>query len=298
MTTKGGIEREGLSVNLENLHLRSTAESLLQNSTPLLTPDLSLIADWAQTLPPFPQDQQPIIILDLDDTVWPHVKHLVKAISKASNVPIDMDYYREIGHTRKIPEWQTEKISIIHDQILLNEHPDYLPMVNLAYQDALNTITALKQLNCRLVYLTSRPLETYDLTLKTLALNSLPYAQTKIPPNALQDLTPRADHLYCSPFNVPSGTQYKQTVLNRWLINLDQQDWQNPLIIIDDLLKPFQAIIDQKTVYGISLAGDVNSHARPYLNEVRFPSWSKISQHLFTILSQHQTANQAVIGLD
>ena len=286
MTTKEA-EKEGLSVNLENLHLRSTAESLLQNSTPLLIPDLSLTAEFTQTLPPFPQDQQPIIILDLDDTVWRHVKHLVKAISEASNVPIDMDYYREIGHTRKIPEWQTPEISAIHDQILLNQHSDYLPSVNLAYQDALNTITALKQLNCRLVYLTSRPLETYDLTLKTLALNSLPYAQIKTPPDALQDSTPQADHLYCSPFNTPSGTEYKQTVVNRWLINLDQQGWQGPLIIVDDLLKPFQNIIDQKTIYGISLAGDVNFHAEPYLNETRFPSWPEISQHLFTILSQH-----------
>lgn len=289
---------KNLPIYPDNLHLRSTAESLLLSPTPLLTPDLALLNNWTQSLSPFEKGQQPIIILDLDDTVWPHVEHLVKALSEASEIPIDMDYYRSIGHTRKIPEWQTSEINTIHDQILLNTHPEYLPLVNLAHQDALDLITALKALNCRLVYLTARTQETYNLTLKTLALNSLPHADSIEPTNALMDSTPQSDHLYCSPFDLPSGTQYKRTVVDRWLINLRQQNWQGPLIIIDDLLKPFRNIIDQETVFGISLEGNVNHHTQTYPNEDRLQSWTEISNYLFTILSQHQDANQTVIGLD
>ena len=292
------VIHENLPVYPDNLHLRSTAESLLHRSTPLLTPNPSLLNNWRRSLSSFPEGQQPIIILDLDDTVWPHTKHLVKAISEASEIPIDMDYFHSIGHTRKIPEWQTPEITSLHDQILLGDHPEHLPFVNLAYQEALDTITALDQLNCHLTYLTSRPNQLHNLTLKTMALSSLPHANSQEPLNALQDSTPQPDHLYCSPFNLPSGTQYKQTVVNRWLINLRQQNQQGPLIIIDDLLKPFQEIIDQKTVFGISLQGDLNYHTKPYQNEDRLQSWDQISKYLFTILSLHQDTNQAVIGLD
>ena len=275
----------------DSLHLRSVAESLLKQPFPLLTPDSTLAETWAKTLTPFSQDQQPIIILDLDDSLWPHVKHLVKAISSASNTPITMDHFRSIGHTRKIPEWQTPEISNIHDAILSNRHPKYLPYVNFAYQNALNTIAALKQLNCHLAYLTSRPLETYDLTLKTLKLNSLPHIQPQSLPDALSDPTPQPDHLYCTPFHLPSGTQYKRAAVDRWLINLYQTGSKKLMVIIDDLLKPFRDIIDKQTIYGISLANDLNHHTQPYDHEIRCNNWIEINQYLYDILYQHQTSN-------
>ncbi len=288
------VNLKHLPIIQDNLHLRPYAESLLERTTPFIKPEPLGVRDFEETLKPFPDQHQPVVILDLDDTVWPHVKHLVKAISKASNTPISMDYFRSIGHTRKIPTWQTPEITTLHNQILLNQHSDYLPSVNIANQDALNTITALKNLNCRLVYLTARPLEIYHLTLKTLFQNSLPYHFTPEPPDALNHSTPQPNHLYCSPFNLPSGTKYKQTVISRWLINLNQQDSTKPLIIIDDLLKPFKNFIDQQKVFGFSLKNDLNHHTEPYSNEIRLSSWPEINQHLLPILKKHQ----AVIGLD
>jgi len=284
------------NLNESQLHKRSVAENLLDNPPhfPAIDPETLPIAGLKsfehqgnliypqEILPPA---DQPFIILDLDDTVWPQVKYLIRAISEASGVPVSMEDFRPIGHTRKIPQWQTPEITDIHDQMEIGNHPDFLPHVSHAFPEAILTINALKQMGHQFSYLTSRSPELFSITYKVLQLNQLPVSPMNEPINPLSHSYPHYQLLYNSDKNFPSGTDYKYEVVTQWLQNLKANGWQGQMVVIDDLLKAFQSHIDSENIIGISLNGPLNEHTQPYNKEIRLDSWTQISQ---IIMSLHQ----------
>ena len=88
----------------ERLHLRSVAERLLEDTEypPYVDMQSLPVAGLGQfeetethemVYPTeiLPQNVAPVLVIDLDETVWPHVPHLVEAVSEASGVPVTME---------------------------------------------------------------------------------------------------------------------------------------------------------------------------------------------------------------
>lgn len=291
-------ERQGYEVDA--YHLRSTAVQILQSSKnrdiyldPLSLPIAGCrsvscgsaypsLEDVPQEVLPF--SHTPIILLDLDETVWPHAPYLVKAVGEASGKPITMDRFRQYGHTRKIPEWNDESTMAIHDKILYGDHEIYYPFINPAYISAIQTITALERMGHLFAYVTSRPKELFESTKRAIQWNNLPLRTDVHTEDLLLDSIPITGSLYCTQ-NLPSlpGISDKSKIATHWLKNLRQQGWKGTMIIIDDLLASYGDVLQQKNVLGVALAGVSNEHLSTQPHEIRLDSWQQIGDLLMDV---------------
>lgn len=291
-------EKHGYEVDV--YHLRSTADQILQSNKnrdiyldPLSLPIAGCrsvshgsaypsLDEVPRELLPF--SHTPIILIDLDETVWPHAQYLVKAVGEASGKPITMERFRQYGHTRKIPEWNDEETMAIHDKILHGSHEVYYPFINPAYIPAIQAITAVERMGHTFAYVTSRPTELFNSTKRAIQWNNLPLGTDVHTEDLLFDPMPVSGSLYCTQ-NLPDlpGISDKSTIANRWLRNLRQGGWKGRMIIIDDLLSSYGDVLKQENVLGVALSGVSNEHISTQPHEIRLDSWQQIGDLLMDV---------------
>ncbi len=281
------------------MHLRITAEEIL-NSDQVLSRDidpwsrpiagLKLITPEGNHTKSFtpmeilPDAVRPIIIFDLDDTVWEHIRHVVSAVSDATNIPITWEEFKQFGHTRKIPVWNDSPGAMaIHDQIQRGEHPDFFPFVNRAWPKAVETLEAVRLMGHDFSFLTARSPKLFDATLRVMKWNAIVHDHEQDPVDARSDEIPRKGILYCAYSELSDVHRYKFDVVKQWVSNVQGAGRNGPIVIIDDLLRPFQTLVESGEVVGISLAGPLNQHMPPYPNERRVASWQEIGEILMDI---------------
>lgn len=296
------VETEYIRPPEEGLHLRSVADSILKSGElisrhfdPRTLPitGLRIVTPQVNTQEPFTpkevlsEEYRPVIIYDLDDSIWPHVVHVVRAIGEASGLPITMEEFRLYGHTRKVPQWaDNPEITKIQDDIQFDKHPIYFPFVNRAWTEAVATIQANELMGHNFSFLTARQPALFETTLKVMRWNGIPHNNQSVNIDALTaHPTPQDKQLYCAQsLNDVNG--YKLAVVKQWLTQLRSSGWKGTMIVIDDLLKPFQSLVESQQVLGISLHGDLNANFPPYNGEDREVSWEGISQKLMEVHRQ------------
>jgi hypothetical protein len=231
------------------------------------------------------EDYRPVIIVDLDETCWPHAVDYLKTISYASGVPATEKDLLDYGFSTNIPQLKVPEVMAIHYQIQKNEHPLVNPFVNKAHQGAVETMHALYKMGATCSYFTSRLFHLHPVTRRTLEWNGLPYNADMEVVDPLTHREPLHGYLYCTPPN--SVSEYKKVVLNQWRKNLKEDGWKGSMILIDDTPKDFKVEIESGEIISISLKGPLNVKKYPYINEFRVDSWDEIA----TILgAYHQEA--------
>lgn len=301
------VESDNTRISDSKLHLRTTAESILNSGAivprfydPYSLPiaGLRVITHETGTQELFtpreviPEEYRPIVIFDLDDSVWPHVVHVVRAISEASGLPIAMEEFRHYGHTRKVPLWANDTaIPKIQDEIQFGKHPIYFPFVNPAWPEAVATIQANDRMGHTFCYLTARQPELFETTVKVMRWNGMPHNHQSTNTDALTMCpVPQDKELYCvHGLNDVNG--YKLAVVKQWLSQLRTIGWKGTMVVVDDLLKPFQSLVESREILGISLHGDLNANFPPYDGEIREGSWNGISQRLMEVHKQAVAAD-------
>lgn len=293
------VETENIKSPEEGLHLRSIAESILSSGEIIprfFDPRILQIAglrvvtpqtDTQEPLTPreiLPEEYRPVVIYDLDDSVWPHVVHVVRAVSEASGIPITMEEFRRYGHTRKVPQWANNPgIIKIQDDIQFDKHPVYFPFVNQAWPEAVATIQANDFMGHNFCFLTARQPQLFETTLKVMRWNGIPHNHQSTNVDALTaHPVPQDRQLYCAQ-KLDDVNGYKLAVVQHWLTQLRALGWKGTMVIVDDLLKPFQSLVESGEVLGISLHGDLNANFPPYVGEIRESSWKGIAQRLMEI---------------
>lgn len=303
----------GLSVETQALHLRTTAEEILNAGHVLLhfvepsaRPIAGLRTFTHETNGPcgitpieiLPEEFRPTIIFDLDDTVWPHVRHVVTAVSEATRIPVPWEEFLQYGHTRKIPAWRDNpEVMEIHDQIQRGEHPKFFPFVNRAWSRAIETIEAVHFMGHDFSYLTARSPQLFNTTLRVMEWNNIPHDHQRDLVDAKTHEVPENGMLYCAHSELSDVNRYKFTVVKGWRDNLRDQGRSGPVVVIDDLMKPYQPLVESGEVVGISLAGPLNQNMVPCTNEHRVSSWDTIADILMGIHRQAVAADPAPFRL-
>jgi len=223
---------------------------------------------------------RPVVIFDLDDTVWSHAVDLVKAISYASGVEVTEEDLRACGHTLHIPKLQTPEIAELQKVIQDNKHPDVNPFANRAHQRAVETVHAAHAMGHLYAYLTGRKSEKYAITKRSLEWNGLPFDPSTEDVDARTHAEPKMGYLYCSRVEIADADAYKNTVVNSWLRNLRSAGWLGNMIIVDDTPKAFKNEIENGDVIAIAPDGPLNHIRPPLKNEIRVDSWYQISEFL------------------
>lgn len=288
-----------IDIGKQPLHLRATTQKILESEgklsyldDPPSLPIAGLRTFEHQGLTITPQeilssDYRPLLVLDLDESIWPHVEFVIKSVSEASGVPASMEDLKKSGYSTKIPQWKdNSRVMATHDQIVGGNHPIYFPYVNKAFPEAVKVIKANAQMGHQYCYLTGRPAGLFTTTLRTLEWNDLPHDHRALPVDARTHSLPLPGYLYCSQVGLSKINDYKKEVTTQWINNLKKSDWKGKLIIIDDLLKPFRQLIESDEIIGISLQGYHNLNMLPYQGEIRFTSWVDIGQSLMEIHQQ------------
>ena len=231
-----------------------------------------------------PDHVRPVIIFDLDETVWEHVRHVVTAVSEATGIAVSWDEFLNYGHTRKIPVWKDNHGAMeIHDQIQRGEHPDFFPFVNRAWPKAIETIEAVYFMGHDFSFLTARSPKLFNATLRVMEWNNIPHDHQHALIDAKFHDRPSNGVLYCAHSVLSEVNQYKYEVVKQWLENLRNNGRKGPVVVIDDLLKPYQPLVECGDVVGISLAGPLNQNMPPYTRERRVSSWGEIGDLLMEI---------------
>ncbi len=279
-----------------NHHLRKEAENILHSTERLdrhLDPQLLPIAGprsavlteqgetktviFSEVLNPV---YRPVVIIDLDNTVWPHTDDLLKAISHVTGVTATNADLQACGHSRRIPQWQTAEIDEVQNIIQANHHPDVNPFVNRAEQRAVETVHALHSMGHLYTYLTGRMSEMFAITKRVIEWNGLPVDPMTVLVDARTHAEPKTGYLYCSPVEPTLVNEYKHTVVTSWLGNLRSAGWLGRMIIVDDTPKAFKTEIESGAVASIVLDGPLNHNYFPFKNEIRVGSWDNISELL------------------
>ncbi|MBI5620647.1 hypothetical protein HY949_02640 [Candidatus Gottesmanbacteria bacterium] len=273
----------------------STDQVLLRDVDPWTRPiaGLRLIAHEGESAYAFTpreilSDQvRPIIIFDLDDTVWEHVRHVVTAVSEATGIHVSWEEFLHYGHTRKIPAWKDSPNAMEkHDQIQQGEHMDYFPFVNRAWPQAHDTIEAVYFMGHDFSFLTARSPKLFRATLRVLEWNDIPHDHQHALIDAKFHDYPQSGVLYCAHSALADVNQYKYEVVKQWLGNLWNNGRKGSVVVIDDLLKSYQPLVESGDVVGISLAGPLNQNMPPYTRELRVSSWEEIGDLLMEIHRQ------------
>ena len=223
---------------------------------------------------------RPVVIFDLDNCVWPHTSDLIKAISHVTGIEATDEDLQACGHTRRIPQWQTQKIDELQDVIQANHHPDVNPFVNKADQRAVETVHAVHSMGHLYSYLTGRMSEMFAITKRAIEWNGLPIDPLTQHVDARTHAEPKQGYLYCSPVDPKQVDEYKHTVVTSWLGNLRVAGWLGRMIIVDDTPKAFKNEIENGDVVAIALDGPLNHNYWPFINENRVDDWDKISEFL------------------
>lgn len=297
----------GLSVETQALHLRTTAEGILNADHVLLhfvEPSARPIAGLREfthevngpcgitPIEILPEELRPTVIFDLDDTVWEHVRHVVTAVSEATGIHVPWNVFLQYGHTRKIPAWRDNAEAMaIHDQIQRGEHPDFFPFVNRAWSRAIETIEAVRFMGHDFSFLTARSPMLFKTTLRVMEWNNIPHDHQRDLVDAKTHDSPQYGVLYCAHSELSDVNQYKLEVVKRWRDNLRDQGRSGPVVVIDDLMKPYQPLVESGDVVGISLAGPLNQKMVPCTNERRVSSWDEIGNMLMDIHRQAVAAD-------
>ena len=279
-----------------NLHLRINAERILQSDDRLdrhLNPRSFPVAGlrsavltehgitkevtFREILNPI---FRPVVIIDLDDTVWPHATDLMKAISHVTGIEATDEDLRVCGHTRKISQWQTQEIDELQNVIQANRHPDVNPFVNTADQRAVETVHALHSMGHLYTYFTGRMSEMFAITKRAIEWNGLPIDPLTHHVDARTHEEPKQGYLYCSHVKPTEVNEYKNTVVNFWLQNLRSAGWRGQMIIVDDTPKAFKKEIENGEMVSIALDGPLNHNYFPFQNENRVEDWDTISEFL------------------
>lgn len=278
----------------ERIHLRSVAEWLLETSEDPPFIDLQSLPvaglrsfedpQTHETVYPteiLSESVRPVLVIDLDDTVWPHIPHLVEAVSDASGVRVTMEEFRRFGHTRQIPKWaERPEVMEVHDQIQRGEHPEFFPFVNIAYPEARSTIMAAERMGHEYCYLTARHPSLFDVTMRLLEKNRVPHNHNTGSVDGLTHPVPCRGQLYCANGVSDGIDSFKREAVGMWLKSLRENGWEGQMVVVDDLLKPFQDLVESGQVVGIALSGPLNEHKEPYVHEHRVPSWYSIGNLL------------------
>ncbi|MCX6791422.1 MAG: hypothetical protein NT149_00065 [Candidatus Gottesmanbacteria bacterium] len=286
----------------DNLHLRVNADAILASNevlSRLIDPRSLPIAGLRSAVYEaaekksefFPEEilnpeYQPVIIVDLDDTSWPHVHYLLRAVSHVTGIEATENDVKKYGHTRNIPQWQTDEIARMQDAIQANRHPDVNPFVNRADQHAVETLHAVHRMGHLYTYLTGRMSEMYDITKRVIQWNGMPHDGDMKKVDARKHIVPKRGYLYCSPCNPKEVDAYKHDVVTTWLKNLRAAGWKGQMVIIDDTPKAFEEEICRGDVMAIALEGLLNYRHIPFTNEMRVNSWHEISAFLSHIHGQ------------
>ena len=292
----------GQLIESQTLHLRTTAEHILTTDQVILRyidPRSRPIAGLkvitheggsTQEYTPMeilPDQVRPVIIFDLDETVWEHVRHVVTAVSEATGIHVSWDEFLKHGHTRKIPAWKdSAKAMEIHDEIQQGEHPDFFPFVNRAWPKAIETIEAVYFMGHDFSFLTARSPKLFNTTLRVMEWNDIPHDHQHAIVDAKSHGIPVHGLLYCAHSSLSEVNQYKYEVVKQWLGNLRNNGRKGPVVVIDDLLKPYQPLVESGDVVGISLNGPLNQNMLPYPRERRVCSWEEIGDLLKEIHRQ------------
>lgn len=223
---------------------------------------------------------KPLVVIDLDETIWPHIETFLKAVSLASGVPANIDDLIKFHLTVNIPQWKNKDILKIHDLIYSGNHNTYTPYVNEAYQEAIEAVWAIKHMGHHFCYLTGRPSTTYELTKKTLNWNKLPVVNKKMI-DPITHKIPEDNYLYCSHVSLQNTGTNKAKIVENWMNNLREQGWEGELVIIDDMLQPFYDLLDNEKVTGISIEGVLNKHQKKHKKELRVSNWLEISDFFY-----------------
>lgn len=277
----------------EDLHLRVNADRVL------VSRDVRPILITAETLPVaglrmvesdgnqsyvhgVPQEVlhpkfQPVVIVDLDDTCWPHAIDLVKAISYVSGVPATEGDLFTYNHSRQIPQWMTPEINALQDIIQQGNHPEVYPFVNKAHVEAVRTLHAIDRMGHRYAYLTARLPFLFETTRRVLEWNKLPFDSAMILTDARTIAEPQNGNLYCSFTDCSDVHAFKNAAVHSWFDALRSAGWEGPMIIIDDTPKAFKDEIIRGDVISIVLDGPLNANIQPLANEHRVTSWSEIA---------------------
>lgn len=281
-------------------HLRSFAEGVL-NSTyvrervrnPYDMPIAGLRAFAHETIAGqdftpreiLPEAVTPTLIFDLDDTVWRHVPHVVKAVSEATGIHVTMEEFDKWGHTRKIPAWKDNPQAMeIHDQIQRGEHPDYFPFVNPAMEHAVETIEAVQLMGHEYSFLTARSPHLFKQTLRALQWNDIPHNHNNYElVDARLHALPQKGLLYCANTGLTHVNEYKVEVVRAWHQAMQSSGRNGRLIVIDDLLAPFVPLLEEGIIAGISMKGPLNNRLPVFANECRVDSWTQISEILMRV---------------
>lgn len=222
------------------------------------------------------EDYRPVIIVDLDETIWPHAKGYVTTMSFTSGVRATTQDLIENGFSTNIPALKEPWVMEIHNQIQRNEHPLVNPFVNVAYQRAVEIMHALNKMGETYSYFTSRSLQhLYKMTKRGLEWNGLPLDKDAKAVDPQTHREPKNGYLYCTPKDSVCG--YKKVVLKEWLKNMREEGWKGRLILIDDTPNGLKEEIEKNEIVSISLKGLLNVKSDPYTNENRVGSWNEIS---------------------
>lgn len=302
----------GLPVETNAPHLRTTAEQILNGCEVLLhyvdprrRPVAGLRAfvheDNPSSVSPMeilPDQVRPAIIFDLDDTMWEHVRHVVTAVSEATGIPVTWEEFLKYGHTRKIPVWRDNPEAMaIHDQIQQGAHPNFFPFVNRAWPRAIETVEAVDRMGHDFCYLTARSPQLFGATLRAMEWNSIPHDHQRNLVDAKTHEVPENGMLYCAHTGLSDVNQYKLDVVNGWRNNLRRKGRNGLVVVVDDLLKPYQPLVESGDVVGIALSGPLNQNMAPCINERRVSSWDQIGEILMDIHSQAVAADSAPFRL-
>jgi len=224
-----------------------------------------------------PEKYRPMVLFDLDDSVWRHVRAVVESVGKATGKPITLDEYRKFGNTRNVPQWQDDMG--IHDAIIRGEHPDFFPYVNTADDDAVKTLLAIEAMGHRYAYLTARPPQVLKDTLRVIAWNGMPVFDQGGYVDPQSNILPQEGCVYCGnglPMMAGQKKDHKSTAVEYWLDYLQKQGWKGSCIVIDDLMGPFADFIKDGRVIGIAPESDVNASRPETKGEIRVSSWEEI----------------------
>jgi hypothetical protein len=232
------------------------------------------------------EDYCPVVIVDLDETIWPHAKAYVTTMSFASGVHATTQDLIEHGFSTNIPELKEPWVTVIHNQIQRNEHPLVNPFINVAYQPAVEIMHTLHKMGITYSYFTSRSLQhLYGVTHRGLEWNGLPLDKDAKAVNPQTHREPKNGYLYCSPAG--SVCEYKKAVLKEWIKNKREAKWKGRMILIDDTPKGLKTEIEAGEITSISLKGLLNVKLDPQTNEYRVGSWDEIGEIL---VAYHQEA--------
>jgi len=235
---------------------------------------------------PSEHQRTPLFIFDLDDTIWHHVRHFIRAVGEATGKPVSLEYYRKFGNSREVPEWKNDsKAMAIHDKIVQCKHPRYLPFVGQAHDGAVEVIDALADRKFPFVYLTSRPEELYQVTQDTLRWNKLPVNNNQhAPGDPSSDLFLQSGSVFYGKGIPMNGIPYKKNVVDSWEARMQKEGWRGQIVVVDDLLGSFRECLQAEKIIGIALEGDVNAARAKLPGEKRVPSWETIG-HMFDSIS-------------